>query len=87
MQLFRAGGYRAVRHPRHVLEKPMRGRQPSPKNDPLFGNRRFWPEVLKWQMDYHGVSAEYLPTAAQLWEGHIEDSVLPCSHDKEDIVL
>jgi hypothetical protein len=28
-----------------------------PQKDPLFADKRFWPEVLKWHLDYHRVSA------------------------------
>jgi hypothetical protein len=41
----------------HELDKAHPGRARYPQKDPLFGNRRFWPAVLKWHMDYHRVMA------------------------------
>jgi hypothetical protein len=41
----------------HELDKVHPGRARYPQKDPLFGNRRFWPAVLKWHMVYHRVMA------------------------------
>jgi hypothetical protein len=45
-------GYRLLER----LERGIPNMRAYPKRDKMFGDRRFWPAVLAWHMDYHRVS-------------------------------
>jgi|ERR1043165_182416 hypothetical protein len=63
-------GYRIIRQ----LERGVPGCRPYPQPDALFAGRRFWPEVLKWHMDYHRVSASAPGAAASkpMWQENFD---------------
>jgi hypothetical protein len=56
----------------HELSKAHPGRARYPQKDPLFGNRRFWPAVLKWHMDYHRVMAEQHNVSTPRWQENFD---------------
>jgi hypothetical protein len=56
----------------HELDKAHPGRARYPQKDPLFGNRRFWPAVLKWHMDYHRVMAEQHNVSTPRWQENFD---------------
>ena len=37
------------------LDRGVAGMRVYPQKDALFGDKRFWPAVLQWHMDYHRV--------------------------------
>lgn len=37
------------------LDKQSKARRQFPQPDPLFGNRRFWPAVKQWLLDYKSI--------------------------------
>lgn len=56
------------------LDKASKTRRPFPQPDPLFGNRRFWPAVQQWLLDYKGVRQNIADKAAApaAWEEHFD---------------
>lgn len=66
-------GYRIM----HQLEQPNRARRPYPQRDPLFGNRRFLPEVVQWHLDYHRVGVgtpQLAPSDQPRWQENFDAS-------------
>lgn len=64
-------GYRIIKQ----LEQPNRARRPYPQPDPLFCNRRFWPEVWQWHLDYHRVGAgtpQLAPSDQPRWQENFD---------------
>jgi hypothetical protein len=56
----------------HELDKAHDGRARYPQKDPLFGNRRFWPAVLKWHMDYHRVLSGQHNVGTPRWQENFD---------------
>lgn len=59
------------------LDKASNARRPFPQKDPLFGDRRFWPAVKQWLLDYKAVrqnSAANIPfvPAPTAWEENFD---------------
>lgn len=57
------------------LDKASKARRPFPQPDPLFGNRRFWPAVKQWLLDYKGVhlnSSNKAPLVPVAWEENFD---------------
>jgi hypothetical protein len=53
-------GYRVLKS----LDRGIPQMRRYPQPDPLFCNRRFWPAVLQWHMDYHHARAPIEPHGA-----------------------
>lgn len=57
------------------LEQPNKSRRPYPQRDPMFCNRRFWPEVWQWHLDYHrvgAVSPQLAPSDQPRWQENFD---------------
>lgn len=57
------------------LDKASKARRSFPQPDPLFGNRRFWPAVKEWLLDYKGVrrnTADKTTLAPASWEENFD---------------
>jgi hypothetical protein len=56
-----------------ILRRGVPGMRPYPQEDPLFPGKCFWPAVLQWHMDYHGVrSAKTAPSVQPKWEENFD---------------
>lgn len=64
-------GYRILEQ----VQVPNPARRPYPQRDKMFGNRRFWPEVLQWHLDYHRVGAgvpQLAPSDQPRWQENFD---------------
>jgi hypothetical protein len=57
------------------IARGVAGIRPYPQRDPIFCNRRFWPAVLQWHLDYHHVRTGKAASVAPvpMWEEHFDE--------------
>lgn len=70
-------GYRII----HELDRPRPHRRRYPQPDPLFANRRFWPAVYQWHLDYHLTRApaepHHAPSEQPRWMEQLDAYTTP----------
>ena len=69
-------GYRLL----HRLDRGVKGMRQYPQKDAMFGDRRFWPAVMQWHLDYHRVRRQAEHGAATIqprWEENLDDPPSP----------